>query len=244
MERTLNVNGFEIKAKYSEKEIQTLFLPLLEMIADKKAKTNDRLIVYLAAPPGTGKTTLSIFLEKLYTEQCFPFSFQAISIDGFHYRRSYLLSHYITIENQKVLLNDIKGSPESFDIDALNRAIRTMRKEKIDWPLYDRTKHDVADKKITVSADIVLIEGNWLLLKEDGWEDLIDYCDLSIYIDAQEEILRDRLIERKRKGGLSLLEAENFYENSDKKNIFRVLQNHHIPDIRLYLSDKEEFERG
>jgi len=48
-----------------------------------------------------------------------------------------------------------------------------------------------------VDGQIVLLEGNYLLLNEDGWCDLSTYADYTISITADEALLRSRLIGRK-----------------------------------------------
>ncbi|SFC01049.1 hypothetical protein SAMN04488102_102186 [Alkalibacterium subtropicum] len=240
----LNVNGFIVEANYSEQEIQSVFLPLLSELTERRRKKGERLIVFLAAPPGTGKTTLSLYLEKLYTEHFDSFSFQSISIDGFHHKREYLLSHYKNAGDDNILLNDIKGSPETFDVEALKATLQALGKDPVLWPVYDRTTHDVSETKVKVDADIVLIEGNWLLLNEAGWQELAEYSDYSIFITTDEHLLKTRLIERKMRGGVSRVEAGRFYEQSDSKNVTRVLGNHHDPDLTLYLNNKKEIVKG
>ncbi|MFO8069385.1 MAG: nucleoside/nucleotide kinase family protein [Alkalibacterium sp.] len=240
----LNVNGFIIEANYTEQEIHSVFLPLLNELTERRRRKGERLIVFLAAPPGTGKTTLSLYLEKLYSEHFSSFSFQSISIDGFHHRRDYLLSHYMTEDDDRILLNDIKGSPETFDVDGLKMALQTLENEPVLWPLYDRNTHDVSESKVKVDADIILIEGNWLLLNEAAWQELADYSDYSIFIHTDETLLKARLIERKMRGGVSWEEAGRFYEQSDSKNVKRVLENHHDPDLTLYLNNKKEIVKG
>ncbi|OJF94612.1 nucleoside/nucleotide kinase family protein [Alkalibacterium sp. 20] len=240
----LNVNGFDIEANYTEQEIESVFLPLLKEINEKREKKGKRLIVFLAAPPGTGKTTLSLFLNKFYDDHFSAFTFQSISIDGFHHKRKYLLSNYIVADNHKVLLNDIKGSPETFDIESLKTALSQLEDETVLWPVYDRNTHDISEDKIKIDSDIILIEGNWLLLNEEKWKELVNFCDLSIFIQAEETILRTRLIERKMRGGISLKDARTFYEQSDNKNIKRVLERHHTPDITLTLNNKKEIVKG
>ena len=71
--------------------------------------------------------------------------------------------------------------------------------------------------KVEVTSHIILIEGNWLLLNEGDWRGLKSFCDYSIFIEVQENILKTRLIQRKIKGGLTQGEALEFYERTDKK---------------------------
>lgn len=244
MKMELNVNGFITEVSYTEKEIQTLFYPLLEELVRRRDAKNSRLIVYLAAPPGTGKTTLSLYLKKLFEQMDTVYTFQALSIDGFHFKRDYLLSHYTTKNGQSILLNNVKGSPESFDLKGLAESLRQLKEKPVNWPIYDRTLHDVSGETIRADADIVLVEGNWLLLKEEKWDELQDYCDYSLFIEADEAVLKTRLVNRKIRGGLSQEEAERFYQESDGKNVVRVLRNHCNPDYILKLTSEEELVKG
>lgn len=240
MKRLFNVNGFDIEAEYRDREIREIFLPLLEKMNVKRREKGSRLIVYLAAPPGTGKTTLSLFLEYLYKEQNFPYSFQSISMDGFHHEKVYLLNHWIKVGGTNIPLNNVKGSPESFDLTSLKCKLEELAESSVEWPLYDRNLHDVSKETIVVDSEIVFVEGNWLLLNEEGWKEIKDYSDFSMFIEAPEDLLRSRLIERKMMGGLPRSEAEIFYENSDKKNIFRVLNNRHESSVVLRLTGAGE----
>ena len=101
--------------------------------------------------------------------------------------------------------------------------------------------HDVVEDQIQISKDILLLEGNWLLLQEEGWKELKQFCDYSIFIQAEEDMLKQRLIERKIQGGLSRSEAIAFYERSDGRNVSRVLQHSMQADLTLRLSQDMRF---
>ncbi|MCJ7690320.1 MAG: nucleoside/nucleotide kinase family protein, partial [Clostridiaceae bacterium] len=114
----------------------------------------------------------------------------------------------------------------------------------VKWPIYDRKLHDVVEDQIVVSKEIILIEGNWLLLNEDGWRDLKDYSDYSIFIKADETMLKDRLIQRKMKGRISEEEAIKFYEKSDSRNVRKVLNNSLKADLQLELLRNGKYKMG
>ena len=57
------VNGFEMEAAYCEKTIENIFLPLLRRLTKAQKEQGGRLLVFAAAPPAVGKTTLCQFLE-------------------------------------------------------------------------------------------------------------------------------------------------------------------------------------
>ena len=238
---SFHVNGLPVEAEYDEKNIEQIFIPLLAELNRRFLQKGSRLIVYLAAPPGTGKTTLVQFLEHLSGSIRGMAGVQAIGLDGFHYSQDYLDSHEIKKDGKLVLMKDIKGSPETFDIEKVRRSIHALRRSDVKWPIYDRTLHDVVPDALLVTKDIILIEGNWILLDEDGWRELICDSDFSIFITAEERMLKERLIARKITGGLTARQAEDFYERSDGKNIRRALSSRLKPDLLLHLQENGEY---
>ena len=146
-------------------------------------------------------------------------------------------------DGEQILMRDIKGAPETFDVDLLVDKIRAARSEGTDWNIYDRKIHDVLPDYWSVEDDILLIEGNYLLLKEAGWTNVRVLADYSVFIEAEPYLLRERLINRKVAGGKSREEAEAFYNFSDGKNIERVLKNSARADETWKLLADGDFEK-
>ena len=146
-------------------------------------------------------------------------------------------------DGEQVLMNDIKGAPETFDIDLLIDKIREARQDGTNWNIYDRKIHDVLPDYWSVEEDILLIEGNYLLLKEAGWTNVRVLADYSVFIDAEPQLLRERLINRKIAGGKSREEAERFYNFSDARNVERVLKKSARADEIWKLLPDGDFER-
>lgn len=72
MEIALTVNGLHVEAHYHDDEIEKVHKPLLQQLAKiHAAKPERRTIVFLSAPPGTGKSTLTTFWEYL-SSGCWP----------------------------------------------------------------------------------------------------------------------------------------------------------------------------
>ena len=63
------------------------------------------------------------------------------------------------------------------------------------------------------------------------------YADYKILILAEEEMLKERLVSRKEKGGSSREEAEAWYQNSDSKNVTRVLRDSLQGDLLLKVEE-------
>lgn len=229
------VNGIVTEVFYSKETIDNVFIPLLKRWSELYNKNKQRVVIFLAAPPAVGKTTIALFLEHLSEQMDDIHPIQAIGLDGFHYHQNYILSHYVDICGKKVPMKEVKGCPETFDIENIEKKLELIHNHNIKWPIYDRQLHDVVDDAIDVTGDIILLEGNWLLLNEGKWAELKKYCDDCIFIKAKKEMLKDRLINRKMKGGLTKAEALAFYEKSDAKNVERVLDCHNDANIYLFM---------
>lgn len=229
----LIVNGLPVDVRYDRRGIDDLLVPRLRSWMDA---TDDgrRHIAFLAAPPGSGKSTLAALLEQGLQDR----DFQAVGIDGFHRpARELKDTTFLTPSGERKPLDSIKGAPETFDVARLERLLKALHSSaEVLWPSYDRTIHDVVADGTMVTARHILLEGNWLLLDAPGWRDLRHYADFTIFITADEELLRHRLISRKIQGGLSAQEAESFYQRSDAQNVRRTLTESQRDSVDLTLA--------
>ena len=211
---TFNVNGYEVNALYSKLDIENVYKPLCRRWYDLYKEKGHRILVYVSACPGSGKSTFVQFLDYIFKQMHLDCQIQVIGMDGFHFYDSYL------IEND---LKKEKGSPRTFDVQKLKSCIQKTKEEGCWWPIYSREIHDPVEDAIYIDGDIVLIEGNYLLSNEGPWDALETLCDDSLFIYVDKKELEDRLILRKAKGGLSLPMAKEFYKQSDGKNVDYVL---------------------
>lgn len=219
----MTVNGLTVEARFTENAVEKIFKPFLRKLSELREITDRKIVAYVAAPPAVGKSTLVQFLEDLSRKNLEFTNVRALGMDGFHFPAEYLKSNTIEIDGQKILLNDIKGAPETFDVDALQIKLREVRQEGTDWNIYDRTIHDVVFDALSVEDDIILIEGNYLLLDEPRWTNIRVLADYTVFVTAEPNFLKERLISRKVQGGKSREEAEKFYLTSDSKNVERIL---------------------
>lgn len=204
----LTVNGLPVAAHFPAEKLTHCLLPLVQKIVTTQPK-----LVLLAGPPGSGKSTLSLVIEALAQQA--GYNLQALGMDGFHHSNAWLEAHQLT---------QVKGAPETFDFDALTVALRTRDR----WPVYSRQLHDVSPHTVPVTGDTLLVEGNYLLYDAPPWNTLAPLADLTVFLDAEKDLLRHRLIQRKMAGGLSREEAQRFFERSDARNVDLVLD-HHLP---------------
>ncbi|WP_303840239.1 nucleoside/nucleotide kinase family protein [Selenomonas ruminantium] len=240
------INGLAHKVQYNQATIDNLFLPFLRRMSKMQQKLGRRMIIFLAAPPGVGKSTLTLLLEQLSNtdEELVPL--QALGLDGFHYPNTYLNTHSVEREGKLIPMSSIKGSPETFSVDKLIGKLTDIRKNDVRWPIYDRSIHDIVEEIVTVRKNLIILEGNWLLLGEDRWQNVRSFADYSLFISAEPADLKERLIRRKMAGGSTMEAAKKFYQKSDKLNVERCLKKswpadetwHMLPDGDYQLKGK------
>ena len=240
----LELSGFKYPVRYSQNAIDNVFVPLLKTLSQMRSDLDRKIICYLAAPPCAGKTALSMFLEKLSRERNDLDPIQSVSMDGFHFPNSYLESHLAMRDGSTIPMKFIKGAPETFDTDLLQQKLRAVRGDGADFPVYDRNIHDVIPDAVSVDADIVLIEGNYLLLRHPKWTNIRALADYSVFIKAEPgAVLKDRLIERKLHGGKTPEQAEKFFNQSDVSNINLVVNTSAPADETWQLLDDGDYEK-
>ena len=198
MKYDVEINGLSVQAFYSEENIKEIFLPLLWRVKALQEKKGKRILIMLAAPPGAGKSTLVSFLQYLAEKTEGMPAITSIGMDGFHRYQDYLLTHTMLRNGERIPMVKVKGTPETFDLPLLKERIAMVADGKeCGWPVYDRLTHNPEENAIIVKGNIVLLEGNYLLLNKDGWNELSRYADYTISITADLEQLRQRLVERK-----------------------------------------------
>ena len=241
---TVNINGIEVTARYSDRAVNGIFVPLLNELTAMQQKAGRRILVMLAAPPGAGKSTLLSFLSRLAGETDGIGKIRTIGMDGFHRRQEYLLSHDTERDGKKIRMVEIKGAPETFDLEALTQRVKSLAAGEVTgWPVYDRLLHNPVEDAVQVDGDIVILEGNYLLLDMDGWRDLASWADYTISVRADEALLRERLIDRRMKTGVSREESVRFVDFSDMPNV-RLCLEHSMPaDLQLEIDDEGEYIR-
>jgi pantothenate kinase len=65
---------------------------------------------------------------------------------------------------------------------------------------------------------VLIVEGNYLLLNQQPWSHLNAMFDVTVTVDAPEDILRQRLVERWRSYGFTPAEIEAKVEGNDLPN--------------------------
>lgn len=198
---------------------------LARLVRDK-ADGAPRFMVAIAGPPGSGKSTLATKLRDALAG--LGETAVVVPMDGFHF--------------DDIVLNarghrPRKGAPFTFDaagFEILLKRIRA-REPEIAIPVFDRTMElsRAAADVIEARARFILIEGNYLLLKQPPWDRLRSLFDLTIFINVPLDELERRLIQRWLDHGFDMAYARNWIASNDIPNIRTVVEESIAADITV-----------
>jgi pantothenate kinase len=172
-----------------------------------------RRIVAIAGAPGSGKSTTA---ERLvHTLNTVSRGRAALlPMDGYHY--------------DDAVLRDMgrhawKGAPDTFDVGGLRSLLGRLRardEETVAVPVFDRAIEiaRAGGRLIPQSAEIIVAEGNYLLLSRTPWDSLAPFFDLRVLIAVSEDVLRERLGARWVRYGLTPEGIRAKLEENDMPN--------------------------
>jgi pantothenate kinase len=208
--------------------VETLAEGLAERLL-RAAGDRKRFMVAIAGAPGAGKSTLSASLVEVMAKV----GTRAIVVpmDGFHFDDTVL---------DKRGHRSRKGASFTFDhagFEVLLRRIRNNESE-IAIPVFDRDLElsRANGAIIDAGARIVIVEGNYLLLREDPWCRLHHLFDYRVFLDVPMDELKRRLRERMmKKHGHSDKSAEEWLAGNDLLNVYHVLGGSVEGDLRLVI---------
>jgi pantothenate kinase len=170
--------------------MKTIEIPTLFDLLTTRPKAT-RILVAIAGAPGSGKSTVA---EALVAQlnQATPGRAAVLPMDGYHYDNM-LLGQFGRLAR--------KGAPDTFDVLGLRHMLIRLRdnvEDAVVVPGFDRDLEiaRAGARLIPASVDIVVVEGNYLLLREPPWDALRPHFDLTVMVDVPERILRQRLTSR------------------------------------------------
>ena len=192
-----------------------------EIVAAATASATNQYWVGIAGAPGSGKTTLVTDLV-LELQAAHGLATTGIPMDGYHYSRAEL----DTFENPEKG-HRFRGAPFTFNGDRFVQDLQAAKaKGSFSFPGFDHKQKDpVPDMHhITTSSQVVLVEGNYLLLDETPWSSLADgLFDEMWYLQCELNELKRRLAQRHMASwGWTLEQALSRIEDSDGKNMVTV----------------------
>ena len=198
---------------------------LIKLLDNLKNDLKNRYFIALSGPPASGKSTISEKLVKDLTLKGHNSSI--LQMDGFHYDDQIL--------KQKSLLLK-KGAPETFDVMGfLNFLFRLQNENEVAIPIFDRSLELSRSSAVIISKEtrVVIVEGNYILLKIHPWRELHKFFNSTIMINTKHEILKKRLIERWRSFNIPEEEIKQKVFENDLPNGVNVYQNSILADFNL-----------
>lgn len=183
----------------------------------------DRVIVGIAGPPGCGKSTIAASI-------CQQLDAPLVPMDGFH------LAHRL-LESRGVV--DRKGAPDTFDGWGFARCVERLARpapgEAVYAPEFDRSIEDAIAGAVPVGpgVPVVVTEGNYLLLDSEPWRAVRSVLTIAAYVDLDDTVRRQRLVERHVRFGKGRAAAMEFVERSDEANARIVAASRDRADVIL-----------
>lgn len=173
-----------------------------------------RYLLGLAGAPGAGKSTVAQHLLD-----ALPGRAVVVPMDGFHLANT---------ELARLGRAGRKGAPDTFDAAGYVALLARLRQravgEVVYAPAFRREIEEAVAGAIAVppEVDLVITEGNYLLLDQGDWASVRPHLDAVWFIDIDDVVRRERLVARHVHYGRSTEDARNWVQNTDEPNAVLV----------------------
>ncbi|MEP0521165.1 MAG: nucleoside/nucleotide kinase family protein [Hyphomicrobiales bacterium] len=188
--------------------------------------SGSRLIVAIAGAPASGKSAVSDWLCDAFN-RVHPESAAILPMDGYHYDDAVLTAHGSLQQ---------KGAPHTFDVGGLVSILKRLRENteaQIAVPRFDRDLEIARAGAVIIQskAQLIIVEGNYLLLKQEPWQQLLSLFDLKILVSVEEQVLEQRLRDRWTSYNLEETDIQRKVFENDLPNGRLVIRESAQPDI-------------
>ncbi len=189
-----------------------------------------RRLLGIAGPPGAGKSTLAASLVEALGPRA-----ALVGLDGFHLANAELV---------RLGRRDRKGAPDTFDAFgylALLRRLLERPTEVVYAPRYTRELEEPIAGAVPVppEVDLIVTEGNYLLLDNRPWRFLRDLLAETWYLDLDDATRVERLVARHVRFGKTPAEAAAWVSRSDEANARLVAATRAHADLVVRLSRRD-----
>lgn len=189
----------------------------------RKTHPNERYLISIAGAPGSGKTTFANIISKEISKFA---NVIVLPQDGFHLYRSELQK---LINSEEAFKR--RGAPFTFNPKAFVKLISQLSDHSITLkaPSFDHKLKDPKEDDIIIdnTVDIIIIEGNYVSLKDNEWNKIRNFIDDSWFIQTPESLIRQRIIKRHLEAGISSNEKEAIErtDGNDMINAKYIIEN-------------------
>lgn len=169
-----------------------------------------RFILGIVGKPGVGKSTFTDYLRDQLSDELVAI----LPMDGFH------------MSNEKLIelgRRQRKGAPDTFDVDDFAETLAHVRDGHgvdIRFPKFNREIEASIPNAGLVPAGVklVIVEGNYLLHDQSGWEKIAIHLDESWFLSVDDDLRMERLIARHVEFGKSPEDAKVWSQGTDEVN--------------------------
>jgi pantothenate kinase len=184
-----------------------------------------RTILGIAGAPGAGKSTLAHAVHTRLTQHGIPSA--VVPMDGYHLAD-------VTLTALGLL--DRKGAPETFDADGYAELLRRLRdrpERTVYAPGFERDLEQPIAAAIAVEPEIevVITEGNYLLLDQGPWAQVAALLDERWFVELDDDLRRSRLVHRHERFGKAPDAAVRWVHEVDEPNAVLVHRSRHRADL-------------
>ena len=185
-----------------------------------------RYMVAVAGAPASGKSTLAEHLRDAMIAQ--GETAIVVPMDGFHFDDKVLNARGHRAR---------KGAPHTYDVRGFEVLLKRLKSREPDVaiPVFDRNMElsRAAADIVTDQAKFIIVEGNYLLLKQNPWDHLKPLFDFSIFVSEPIEELEQRLMKRWLDHGFDMAYAKNWIASNDLLNIKTVIAESAVADLTV-----------
>ncbi|KAF7169736.1 hypothetical protein CNMCM5623_002388 [Aspergillus felis] len=208
------------------------------------AHSKKRFLVAVAGIPGSGKTTTAAAVARLLNAQPSPKHTTLLSMDGFHLSRATL---DLLPNREEAYIR--RGAPWTFDAARFVQFMRRLRNwadstpctstaESIYAPSFDHEAKDPVENGIAITddAEIVIIEGNYLLLDEPEWREVAALVDYRVFVESDLQEARERVARRHVLAGIERTLEDGFrrVDSNDYLNAVTIREKLIAPDMVVH----------
>jgi pantothenate kinase len=132
--------------------------------------------------------------------------------------------HLANVELQRLRRGERKGAPDTFDsagyVSLLQRLHHQTATEVVYAPEFRREIEEPIAGAIPIeaSAQLLIAEGNYLLLEQHGWGAVSQHLDEVWYVEVPPTLRLERLVARHMQFGRSRQEAMDWVASTDEPN--------------------------
>ncbi|MCU1359212.1 MAG: udk [Ilumatobacteraceae bacterium] len=178
-------------------------------------------VLGIAGAPGAGKSTLAAEIVHHFGERS-----ALLPMDGFH-----LADDELT--RRGALLR--KGAPDTFDVHGYIAALRRVRTRSHDVmvPRFDRDLEAAIAGSICISTDVELVvtEGNYLLLNTEPWSGVAALLDERWMLSIDDHVRVQRLVARHMAHGRDAETAGRWVGDVDEANAATIRDHSAAADL-------------